>query len=85
MIYTDCRFLDQQTVEISWGWPVVSSEVTFSDSRAGAESIELLSSDDVNTSARVVDKSVTHAVIQYMEDGQHKKVTAKKSPFIYKG
>ena len=61
---------------------MVSSETTTSDSEASTESRETIPSE---SSVRVVDKSVTHAVIQYMDGGQHSKVTAEKSPFIYKG
>ena len=82
IVYVDCKFRGQGEVEISWGWPVVSIETAPSESGASAEPRQTISSE---SSVRVVDKSVTHAVIQYMEGGQHKEVTAKKSPFIYKG
>ena len=61
---------------------MVSSERVPSDSGADADSRETIPSE---SSVRVVDKSVTHAVIQYVEGGQHKEVPAKKSPFIYTG
>ena len=72
MFYVDCTLLGPQEVEISWGWPQVTSETTF------GVTVE---------ASMVVDKSVKCAVIEYTETGeqQRQKITANKSPFTFTG
>ena len=69
VLFLDCKVLGQDEIEISWGWPLVSMEAVPSDSGITG----------------VVDKSVTHVIIQYKEGEQLKRITAEKSPCIIKG
>ena len=75
VFFLDCQVLNQREFAISWGWPLVY-ELDIKD--AGNEEAE-------KASTEVVDKSMMHAVIEYREEGQVKSVTAKTSPYIFKG
>ena len=72
MLYVDCKVLGSREFEISWGWPLDNAVAHIPEGQ------------DICT-VRATDKTVTHAVIMYMIDGEMKKVPAKTSPYIYKG
>ena len=72
MYYIDCKTLDQDQIELSWGWPLA-----LSDGQTDA------SYSDVPSYGS--DKTVTHAVIEFKEKGEIKRVTTSTSPYIFTG
>ena len=74
VLYLDCFILGAETFQLSWGLPLVSN-----DGEASAEASSEISS------MGVIDPTVTHAVIQYRDQGHICKVEAKTSPYTFTG
>ena len=72
MFYVDCKAEEPEQVKISWGWPVV-----LIDGQTDTSDSDALHKEN--------DKTVTHAVIEFKENGEVKRVTAETSPYIFKG
>ena len=72
MQYVDCKVIGPTEFEISWGWPM-------------SNVVELSAPGQDGASARPIDKTVTHAVIEYTDGDEVKQVTVKTSPHTFKG
>ena len=77
VFFIDCKVLAPIEFEISWRWPLVSVTDDHQEKKNSDE--------EKNLMLNVVDKSLMHAVIEYRERGQVKRLTAKTSPYIFKG
>ena len=58
--------------EISWGWPL-------------SKTVELSTTAEDSSIVAAMDKTVTHAVIEYLEGEDLKKVTVLTSPYFFRG
>ena len=74
VLYLDCLVLGRKTFQISWGLPLVSS---WSDS----VSEEALTKSNMGK----VDPSVSHVIIQYIDQGEVCNVKVETSPYIFEG
>ena len=77
VFFVDCKVLGRKEFAISWGWPLVCEQ----DGTEERERTEAAT----KPSSEVVDKSLVHAVIEYSEDKEVKRVKALTSPYIFKG
>ena len=66
VLYLDCRVLGEGRHEVSWGWPLSSSDT---ESSCGA----------------ILDKTVTHALLEYTEGEHVKQVEVQTSPHVVEG
>ena len=73
MIYLDCKQIGLDKFEISWGWPKVICE---EDPGTDTQSAGCLG---------IMDKTVTHAIIQYRDGGRVEEDTAERSPYVFEG
>ena len=73
VLYFDCFVVAEGTFRLSWGLPIVSNH---------GDSAEALT--DIS-SMGVIDSTVTHAVIQYMDKGEVHKVAVDTSPYTFTG
>ena len=73
MFYLDCKTIGPEKFEISWGWPLV-----LLDDRQTDES-------DSDVPSLETDKTVTHAVIEYIEGRETKRIIAETSPYVFTG
>ena len=76
VFFIDCKFLGQNEFSISWGWPLVCEDAPAETNKAD---------EATNRNSEVVDKSLVHAVIEYRENREVKRVKALTSPYIFKG
>ena len=70
LFYLDCKIIASDEIEISWGWPQEPIE----GEHEGQDSFTV-----------EIDKSVTHAVIEYKEGEELKRVKAETSPYVLAG
>ena len=66
MLYLDCKVVGYGLHEVSWGWP-------------------LSSSDTESRSKGTLDKTVTHAILEYTEGECVKRVEVQTSPHHVEG
>ena len=77
VFFVDCKVLGLEEFSISWGWPLVYEQDVPEETKKTEAA--------TNTGPEVVDKSLLHAVIEYKEGQEVKRVKALTSPFIFKG
>ena len=73
LVYLDCKILGPEEFQLFWGWPpITKARKASSRCKAKSKSLKL-------------QKPITHAVVEYMDEGEWRRIKTKTSPFLFKG